>query len=73
MKTEGSEAIDHDKELGLTLSDMGVTETFSNLLDFCQFQIFFFLWLFSGLSLHFLLLEKLSIFSCLNAIYISFT
>ena len=41
MKTEGSEAIDHDKELGLTLSDMGVTETFSNLLDFCQFQIFF--------------------------------
>ena len=73
MKTEGSEAIDHDKELGLTLSDMGVTETFSNLLDFCQFQIFFFLWLFSGLSLHFLLLENLRIFSCLNAIYNTFT
>ena len=58
MKTEGSEAIDHDKELGLTLSDMGVTETFSNLLDFCQFQIFFFFMAFQWLKFALSLIRK---------------
>ena len=41
MKTEGSEVIDHDKELGLTLNDMGVTEAFSNLWIFANFRVFF--------------------------------
>ena len=59
MKTEESEVIDHDKELGLTLNDMGVTEAFSNLWIFANFRVlFFFLMAFQWLKFAFSLIRK---------------